>query len=105
MGNILFLSVRFVRLLLCVQNLRFTDASEKLRTRSVRSFLDPLLGKKKKENVTVKPGRGQKPETSVSSPTSLIPLRFHRDRGVRLAGDEIDRGVRLAGDETTVTGG
>jgi hypothetical protein len=36
------------------QNLCFTDASEKLRTRSVRSFLDPLLGKKKKENVTVK---------------------------------------------------
>ncbi len=29
------------------QNLCFTDASEKLRTRSVRSFLDPLLGKKK----------------------------------------------------------
>jgi hypothetical protein len=26
--------------------MRFTDASEKLRTRSVRSFFDPLLEKK-----------------------------------------------------------
>ena len=64
------------------QNLRFTDASEKLRTRSVRSFLDPCWGKKERKR-DHKSQYGQKPEA-----------RGGRCRGVRLAGMGFMGGTR-----------